>query len=123
MNETTNCIEISLKRIELTREKDVRSILDRLIVARKAAGLSQGQVSKILGRANGITVSHIETGRDRLTMELFLELCQIYHCSEVWALTGVNPNFDPQPIIEILGEHYADLDKVLSLMTMMKSGD
>lgn len=91
------------------------AILARLAYARKQAGLTQAQAGKLIGLSTS-GFCDIEVGRNPLTMDRFLELCALYSVNEVWALTGVNPDFDPQWVIEKLGESHADLTAVLDLM-------
>lgn len=70
-------------------------ILDRLIKARKAAGLSQGQVAKLLGLSGtASSVSQWERGGRGLDIQRLIELCDLYGVSVVWVISGRNPEFD-----------------------------
>lgn len=94
-------------------------VLKRLKQAREQAGLTQAQASKLIGLSTS-GFCDIEVGRNPLTMARFLELCNLYDISEVWALTGINPDFDPQPIVEMMGEHHAELGKVLDTLSSLR---
>lgn len=100
---------------------DLEGICKRLAMARKEAGLSQGQAARLLGWETGAAVSHIETGNRRLTMSVFLHMCAAYGVSTTWALTGINPFFDPRKIIEAIGEAHPALSKILDVLEMMAS--
>lgn len=62
-------------------------ILDRLVIARKNAGLTQVQAGKLLGVTDR-TMSNYETGRTKLLVSIFLEMCEAYEVDICWALTG-----------------------------------
>lgn len=81
-------------------EVDITGLLRRLTKARQSAGLSQGQAAKLMGYTSASTISHYESGLRGLEVETMLKLCQIYGVSSIWVLTGENPYFDPQPIVE-----------------------
>lgn len=93
----------------------VSAVLQRLAHARKQAGLTQAQAGKLIGLSTS-GFCDVEVGRNPLTLERFFELCDLYDVNETWALTGVNPDFDPQQVIEKLGESHADLGAVLDLL-------
>ncbi len=102
-----------------------KEILTRLAQARMAAGLSQRQVDKMLG-ASSFETQTMEAGQYTLTMGRFLKLCELYDCNPTWALTGLNPDFDPAPIIERARRVKMDADDLLALLdtfTMMARGE
>ena len=72
----------------------IQEILERLVTARKAAGLSQFQAAR-LGRMTHPELELIESGAVPLEMGLYLKLCELYGVSEIWVLTGINPYFNP----------------------------
>lgn len=78
----------------------IDSVLERLKRARVLAGLSQAQAAKLLDMDSSSTISHYESGLRTLSVETLLRLCEIYGASEVWVLSGVNPDFDPSPVFE-----------------------
>lgn len=79
----------------------IQVIMERLIDARKGAGLSQSQAAKLLDITQ-TTLSAIERNRNLGTsLSMFLKMCEIYDISPVWALTGHNPDFDEQSFDEL----------------------
>lgn len=104
------------------------NILERLIDARKAAGLSQTQAARLLGLGNASSLSVYEIGRSVPNLDMFLRMCDTYGCSPVWALTGINPDFDRETWIEkfgaVSGDVMGDLQRIADLMEMtQQSGD
>ncbi len=99
-----------------------RQILDRLIDARKAAGLSQTQAAKLLGYSAPSSLSQIEgdyrDSEPNLTM--FLKMCEIYDVSPVWALTGVNPDFDESAFNELTQFTNAAIEGIANLKETLK---
>ncbi|MBK5119249.1 helix-turn-helix transcriptional regulator [Burkholderia sp. R-69980] len=59
-----------------TNTPQYRALLDRLIAARKAGGLSQAELASRLGRPQSF-VAKIEIGERRLDVIEFLELARI----------------------------------------------
>ncbi len=97
------------------------AILKRLIEARKAAGLSQTQVAKMVGLSIASSFSDIESGKNTLSVERLIELVGIYDVSIEWVLTGVNPYFDPQTVIEAASRVTRDTAKIIHMLTMSAS--
>ena len=95
-------------------------ILERLIKARKNAGLSQGQVGVMIGMSTS-GFSDIERGKNPLYVERLLLLVDIYGVSIEWVMTGVNPYFDPQTILDARGRMTEDMDKILDLLHSIRS--
>jgi transcriptional regulator with XRE-family HTH domain len=101
------------------------SIAARLRAAREQAGLSQGQVAKLLGLQRP-SMSEIEAGRRRVSAEELTRLADIYNVSISW-LTQEKPEV-ADPAIELAARELAklkgeDLDRVLRfLRTLRKSG-
>jgi transcriptional regulator with XRE-family HTH domain len=81
-----------MKHDEFTPQ--VRAIIERLVIARKNAGLTQKQAAKLLG-VHAVSVARWETEARGIEMHLFLQLCHMYDASPAWVLTGKNPDFDP----------------------------
>lgn len=77
-----------------TIDLQVNSCLQRLIKARKQAGLSQSQVAKLLGYDSHASIVAMERGERKLTVERMYRLAKIYNVDRVWLITGENPNFD-----------------------------
>jgi transcriptional regulator with XRE-family HTH domain len=61
----------------------VSSVAERLRIAREQAGLSQGQVARILG-LHRPTISEIEAGRRRVTAEETATFARLYEVSVAW---------------------------------------
>lgn len=98
-------------------DTQMNEILERLITARKAAGLSQSQVSQMLGLSgSAATVSQWEHGGRGLDVSRFLDLCALYGVSPVWALTGTNPDFEPTRAL-LLAQHVEQA--VIDLLEMI----
>jgi transcriptional regulator with XRE-family HTH domain len=98
----------------------------RLRLARENAGLSQGQVAKILG-LHRPSISEAEAGRRKVSTEELVELARIYGVSISW-LAGTETK-DNDPKIELAARELAklrpeDLDRLLQLLrTMREEGD
>jgi len=101
------------------------SIAARLRAAREQAGLSQGQVAKLLD-LHRPSISEIEAGRRRVSAEELSRLAGIYNVSISW-LTDEKPEV-ADPAVELAARELAklkgeDLDRVLRfLRTLRKSG-
>lgn len=106
----------------MTIEQQTRAILDRLIEARKAAGLSQTQAALQLGFTAASTLSQIE-GDYRDTepkISLLLRMCEVYDVSIVWVMTGTNPDFDEQAFDQLTQFTNAALEDVALLKDTLK---
>lgn len=99
------------------------AILARLVEARKNAGLSLSQAG-CLSELGSSGVMLIEEGFAPLTPETLVALCALYDCSPEWALTGVNPYFDPAPLAAKLadasGRLSADAEDVIDLLASLR---
>lgn len=105
----------------MTTDERVKAILHRLIVARGNAGLSQSQVAKLLCYESAATISLCEAGQRRLDMVMFLRLCDIYDVSPVWALTGVNPDFDVQAWYEKMKTTHTSVNDLRRTADLLES--
>lgn len=99
-----------------------REIIERLIEARLAAGLSQTQAAKLLGYSNASSLSQIETNSRNTepNLTMFLLMCEIYDCSPVWALTGLNPDFDEQAFDDLTQFSNAAIEDIANLKETLK---
>lgn len=95
-------------------------ILERLVIARTQSGLNQSQAARRLGLNAASSLSDIERGVNPLTMERFLQMCALYDISQEWAITGVNPDFDPQPLIEAFGGMTDQAERVIELAASLR---
>jgi len=101
------------------------SIAERLRAAREQAGLSQGQVAKLLGMHRP-TISEIEAGRRRVSAEELARFAQTYDVSVGWladeAGDGANA---PDARVQLAARELSklkreDLDKVLNLLASLR---
>ncbi len=100
------------------------TVSERLRVAREQAGLSQGQVARILNKHRP-TVSEIEAGRRRVTAEELAAFAKIYSVSTDWLTASRSEEEDIDPRVQLAARELAnlkpnDLDKVLKLLTSMR---
>ncbi len=98
----------------------------RLRTARQMAGLSQGQVARLLG-LHRPSVTEAEAGRRRVPTEELAEYARIYGVSPSW-LSGFGPDkLDPaNPRVELAARELGklkpeDLDRVLHLLAALRS--
>jgi len=97
-------------------------IAHRLRAAREAAGLSQGQVAKLL-EYHRPTISEIEAGRRKVSGEEITKLAELYDVSSSWVLSAKSEV--PDPKIELAARELSklkedDLDRVISLVKSFK---
>lgn len=103
-----------------TREQ----IAARLRAAREAAGLSQGQVAKLL-KCHRPTVSEIEAGRRRVAGEELAQFASLYAVSVEWLTTAsAEPDATEDRILlaarELSKMKDQDLDRLMSLLRMLR---
>lgn len=97
-------------------------VAKRLRVAREQAGLSQGQVAKMLGYQRP-TVSEIEAGRRKVGAEELVKFSELYNVSVSW-ITDQNPEL-ANPAIELAARELSklkgkDFDAVLEFLNKMR---
>jgi transcriptional regulator with XRE-family HTH domain len=101
-------------------------IAERLTFARKSAGLSQGQVAKMLNMHRP-TISEIEAGRRKVTIEELINFSEIYKVSMNWLSGNETANGNLlKSEIEIAARQLEnlkkeDLDKVIDLLTTLRA--
>lgn len=106
-------------------QSDKAELNDRLRMARELAGLSQGQVAKLLG-LHRPSVSEMEAGRRKVSAEELAKLADIYRVSLAW-LTGIEDGSDKAGAkLELVARELTklkpeDLDRVLQVLTMLRS--
>lgn len=92
-------------------------ILERLTLARTQAGLSQGQVARMMNLKSASAISHYESGLRELTVKDMLWMCELYGIAPVWLLTGANPNFDAVKFVEqINGYAVPEMHKIIAIL-------
>jgi transcriptional regulator with XRE-family HTH domain len=101
------------------------SIAARLALARRQAGLSQGQVAKML-KLHRPSISEMEAGRRNITGTEISQLADIYGVSADWlACTKTEDSDEMNDRVELAARELAklrkgDLEKVLSLLSALK---
>ncbi len=102
------------------------TIATRLRVARELAGLTQGQIAKLM-RLHRPTVTEIEAGRRRVTVDELAEFARHYHTSTAW-LTGEEPDVaDPADervrlaARELSKLSEEDLDRLLRVLATIRA--
>jgi transcriptional regulator with XRE-family HTH domain len=102
------------------------TIATRLKVARLQAGLSQGQVARLLD-LHRPSISEVEAGRRKVSAEELAKLAQIYGVSATW-LTGEEGSATTETDIrtEVAARELAklkpeDLDRVLQLLATLRT--
>lgn len=100
-------------------EDQIVGIKSRMVLARERAGLTQTQAAQLVGMSNASSLSQHERMRSIPTLRLFLRLCAVYGVSPVWMLTGVNPDFDAQSILDAAGELSTDTLRIIDLLSSL----
>lgn len=110
-------------------EAERRAIIaSRIREARKAAGLSQGQVARLLGLQRP-SVSEMEAGNRRVSGDEIIRLAELFDVSAAWLLGEGTNKVDPhdaklQLAARELGKlKPEDLDRLLTLLSSMREGD
>lgn len=100
------------------------TVADRLRLAREQAGLSQGQVAKMLDMHRP-TISEIEAGRRRVAAEELAEFSRIYEVSVAWLTGSEGGDEGLDDRVKLAARELSklktdDLDKVLRLLSTMR---
>lgn len=100
----------------------------RLRAAREAAGLSQGQVAKLMDMHRP-TISEMEAGNRRITAAELAKLADLYDAKVAWLL-GEAPEYasTDDPKLQLAARELSklkpdDLDRLLKLIAAMKTDD
>jgi len=100
----------------------------RLRAARVAAGLSQGQVARLMG-LHRPTVSEIEAGNRRVTTDEVTQFALHYDVKVAWLLgEAADQHSHQDPRLELAAREIAkldpqDLNRLMSLIAALKAGD
>lgn len=100
----------------------------RLREARKMAGLSQGQVAKLLD-LHRPTVSEIEAGNRRVTADELAQFAKLYDVTASWLVGDAADQLEPDdPRLQLAARELArlkpdDLNRLLRLLAAMRDGD
>jgi transcriptional regulator with XRE-family HTH domain len=101
------------------------NIASKLRTARENAGLSQGQVAKLLN-VHRPTISEIEAGRRKVSSEELVKFADLYSVSVGWlTLSNAEDEDAKQNRIQIAARELAklkkeDLDKVIELLISLQ---
>ncbi|MXN30495.1 helix-turn-helix domain-containing protein [Delftia sp. CH05] len=104
------------------------AIAERLREARKAAGLSQGQVAKLL-QMHRPTISEIEAGNRRVSAEELVKFAETYDVTVSWLLGETAEQLEMNdPRLQLAARELSklkpdDLDRLLRLLASMRSSD
>jgi transcriptional regulator with XRE-family HTH domain len=100
-------------------------IASRLVIARQQAGLSQGQVAKIL-KLHRPTISEIEAGRRGVSADELAEFSKVYGVTISWLIDEEGKGGDTQKdSIELAARELSklkdeDLEKVINLLNAIR---
>lgn len=101
-------------------------IADRLRTARELAGLSQGQVSRLIG-LHRPSISEIEAGRRRVASEELTQFAAIYQVDIAWLAGETRSHTEITDKVELAARELAkiapeDLDTLLDLLAAIRAG-
>jgi transcriptional regulator with XRE-family HTH domain len=99
-------------------------LADRLRMAREQAGLSQGQVSRLLN-VHRPTISEMEAGRRKVSAEELIKLAKLYDVSLEWLTEDRKEDSDNDERVKLAARELAkleksDLDLVLKMLRTLK---
>ena len=103
-------------------------LASRLREARKMAGLSQGQVAKIL-ELHRPTISEIEAGNRRVSADEISQFAELYDVTVSWLLAETAEQLTTDdPRLQLAARELSklkpdDLDRLLRLLASMRNSD
>lgn len=102
----------------------MNEVAQRLRLAREQAGLSQGQVARMI-EVHRPTVSEIEAGRRRVKAEELVLFARIYEVSVDWLTGAASDSEDIDDRVTLAARELAklkaeDLDRLLRLLATMR---
>ncbi len=109
----------------MTKDNKSECIGNRLRIAREQAGLSQGQVAKIM-ELHRPSITEAEAGRRKISAEELTEFAQIYGVSMEWlACADTQEHDERRDRIEIAARGLSkmkkeDLDLLLDLLVTLR---
>lgn len=101
------------------------TLAERLRMAREQAGLSQGQVARLLDKHRP-TISEIEAGRRKVAAEELAQFAKLYDVSLEWLTGKVGDESEPDDDrVELAARELskldpADLERVMKLLRTLK---
>lgn len=96
---------------------------ERLKIARERAGLSQGQVAKLLG-VHRPTISQIEAGKRSVKADELVRFAEVYDVEVDWLTRTSSPGVDDRVMLaarELSALKPDDLDRVMNLLASLRS--
>lgn len=102
------------------------SVGQRLRMAREQAGLSQGQVARILN-LHRPTVSQMESGQRAVKPAEVAQLAELYRVKQGWIVSGETVGAsDADPRVELAARELSklkkqDLEKIMQLLSVLRS--
>lgn len=114
----------------MSDQKDVRraEVASRLREARKMAGLSQGQVAKLL-EMHRPTITEIEAGNRRVSAEELTRFAELYDVTVSWLLAETADQLTTDdPRLQLAARELSklkpdDLDRLLRLLASMRNSN
>ena len=104
------------------------AVAGRLREARQLAGLSQGQVARLLG-IHRPTVTEIEAGRRRVAAEELVALAELYEVDAGWFLGSLTDRFDSTADhVQLVARELrklkpSDLDRVMDILATLRRSE
>jgi transcriptional regulator with XRE-family HTH domain len=111
-----------------TQDSKRTVIASRLREARKMAGISQGQVAKLL-EMHRPTISEIEAGNRRVSAEELSKFAEMYDVTTSWLLAETAEQLETDdPRLQLAARELSklkpdDLDRLLRLLASMRSSE
>ena len=111
-----------------TQDSKRAVIASRLREARKMAGISQGQVAKLL-EMHRPTISEIEAGNRRVSAEELSKFAAMYDVTVSWLLAETAEQLETDdPRLQLAARELSklkpdDLDRLLRLLASMRSSE
>ncbi len=111
-----------------TQDSKRSVIAARLREARKMAGISQGQVAKLLGMHRP-TISEIEAGNRRVSAEELSKFSDIYDVTVSWLLAETAEQLETSdPRLQLAARELSklkpdELNRLMRLLASMRSAD
>lgn len=101
------------------------TVSERLRLAREQAGLSQGQVARLLSMHRP-TISEIEAGRRRVTAQELAVFARVYEVSVAWLSCSDQEDDEADDRVRLAARELAklkptDLNRILKLLAAMRS--
>jgi transcriptional regulator with XRE-family HTH domain len=102
----------------------MNKLAQRLRAAREHAGLSQGQVAKMLDMHRP-TISEVEAGRRKVTSEELADFARIYEVTIAWLTSSEDDDKEIDDRVRLAARDLSklkpeDLDKVLRLLSTIR---